>query len=521
MRKRIFAVLLALCLALALVPGTALAADNDFVISQNGVLTKYTGADTDVVIPEGVIEIASGVFSGLPLTSVTCPSSLLKIGNYAFSGCRSLTKVTLSDGLIEIVGEAFRDCVGLKSIIMYDGLKKIGFSAFYGCISLKSVTIPASVTTIGDHAFYGDISLTDVYYGGSLMQWNSITFQRDFGEHHNEALFAATLHCDSPMPDPPAPITTPTNPDPEPSTDPDPKPSTTPEPTPSVKVTGVKLSKTALTMEPGQAETLTATVEPATAENTAVTWTSNAPAVASVTSGGRVTALASGAAVVTVTTDDGGFTATCRIIVKGEDKPVPKEVHFPRVNVYNDGQFTDVPANQWYTNGVKQAFEFGLMKGTGAKKFNPQGSVTIAEAIALAARIHSIYTTGAENFIPSGKWYQVYLDYAFQNGLISYAYYNSDVSKNATRAQVAEIFANALPEEALAPTNDVTDGAIPDVPMSESYASHVYKLYRAGIFTGGDVTGSFFPYTYITRQESATIVARIAESSNRLSFTLD
>lgn len=513
MKKRIFAVLLALCLALALVPTAAFAADaNGFTINQTGVLTKYTGASTDVIIPEGVTEIGNEVFSKLPITSVTCPSSLLKIGFSAFYGCRTLTSVTLSNGLVEVGNSAFQDCTGLKSIIMYDGVKRIGNQTFCGCISLKSVTIPASVTTIDTYAFSGDISLEDVYYGGSEMQWQSITFIRGVNGHGNQIL-SGKVRYNSPMPEPPAPTTTPTNPDPAPSTDPDPKPS--------VKVTGVKLSKTALTMEPGQAETLTATVEPATAENTAVTWTSNASAVASVTSGGRVTALAAGAAEITAKTDNGGFTAVCRVLVKGESKPNAVEVHFPRVNVYNDGQFTDVPANQWYTNGVKQAFEFGLMKGTGAKKFNPQGSVTIAEAIALAARIHSIYTTGAENFIPSGKWYQVYLDYAFQNGLISYAYYNSDVSKNATRAQVAEIFANALPEEALAPTNDVTDGAIPDVPMSESYASHVYKLYRAGIFTGGDVTGSFFPYTYITRQESATIVARIAESSNRLSFTLD
>lgn len=74
--------------------------------------------------------------------------------------------------------------------------------------------------------------------------------------------------------------------------------------------------------------------------------------------------------------------------------------------------------------------------------------------------------------------------------------------------------------EALAAMNDVEDGAIPDVPMTEAYASHVYKLFRAGILAGGDVRGTFSPNSYITRQECASIVGRMAESNNRVSFTL-
>lgn len=314
------------------------------------------------------------------------------------------------------------------------------------------------------------------------------------------------------------------DPDPEPKPDPtptpDPEPTPDPKPDTGVKVTGVKVSKTALTMEPGQSETLTATISPASAKNRAVTWTSNNPAAVSVDAKGRVTAQASGAAEVTVKTSDGGFTAVCRIIVKGDTQPAPAEVHFPRVNVYSQGQFTDVPAGQWYTDSVKQAFELGLMVGESDSTFKPQDNVTVAQAITMAARVHSIYTTGAESFQPSGIWYQVYLDYAFQNGIISYAYYNSDVTQTATRAQFAEIFANALPAEALSPINKVTEGAIPDVPASAFYASHVYKLYRAGILSGSDVNGTFSPDSYITRQEAAAIVSRMAESSSRVKFTL-
>ena len=187
-------------------------------------------------------------------------------------------------------------------------------------------------------------------------------------------------------------------------------------------------------------------------------------------------------------------------------------VHFPKVSVYVQGQFTDVPAAQWFTQNVAGAVEFGLMKGNTASTFNPYGDVTLAETITMAARIHSIYTTGAESFDQSvgDVWYQVYLNYAYQNGIIGYSLYSGNVQEKATRAQYAEIFANALPDEALAAKNSVPDAAIPDVTMQDSYAGAVYKLYRAGILAGGDANGTFSPLTYITR----------AESDNRMSFSL-
>ena len=197
-----------------------------------------------------------------------------------------------------------------------------------------------------------------------------------------------------------------------------------------------------------------------------------------------------------------------------------KEVHFPKITIYFQGQFSDVPTDQWFTNNVANAFSLGLMKGNSATTFNPYGDVTIAEAVAMAARIHSIYTTGSENFTQGTPWYQCYLDYAYQNKIISYAYYNCDVKNKATRAQFAEIFAAALPDEALSIKNSVSDNAVPDVKMKDSYSAPVYKLYRAGILAGGDAKGTFSPGTFITRAECATIVARMADSDNRVSFSL-
>lgn len=225
---------------------------------------------------------------------------------------------------------------------------------------------------------------------------------------------------------------------------------------------------------------------------------------------------------VTATGKTGTASKSYAIEVKNANAPASAkvDVHFERKNVYHQDQFTDVKANQWFTDTIASAFELGLMKGNSATTFNPYGDVTIAEAITMATRIHSINATGAESFVQTETWYQVYLDYAYQNGIISYAYYNSDVTQKATRAQFAEIFAAALPSENLYAINQIADNAVPDVSMSANYASSVYTLYRAGILTGSDALGSFNPQTYITRAEAATILSRMAESNNRIGFSL-
>lgn len=82
-----------------------------------------------------------------------------------------------------------------------------------------------------------------------------------------------------------------------------------------VSVTGVTLNKTTLKLGKGASETLTATVAPTNATNKKVTWTSSDPAVATVDASGKVTGVAKGTATITVTTEDGGHTATCAVEV--------------------------------------------------------------------------------------------------------------------------------------------------------------------------------------------------------------
>ena len=88
-----------------------------------------------------------------------------------------------------------------------------------------------------------------------------------------------------------------------------------------VEVESVTLDKNSLDLKTGDNTTLTATVNPESATNKDVTWTSDKPEIAAV-EGGTVTAKAEGTATITVTTVDGGKTATCKVTVTPKTVPV-------------------------------------------------------------------------------------------------------------------------------------------------------------------------------------------------------
>ena len=82
-------------------------------------------------------------------------------------------------------------------------------------------------------------------------------------------------------------------------------------------VESVSLDKTNITLTEGDSKTLTATVYPDNATNKNVSWRSSNTSVATVNNG-VVTAIKAGTATITVTTEDGGKTATCQVTVKAK-----------------------------------------------------------------------------------------------------------------------------------------------------------------------------------------------------------
>lgn len=189
---------------------------------------------------------------------------------------------------------------------------------------------------------------------------------------------------------------------------------------------------------------------------------------------------------------------------------------FSRSRTY-EGRFTDVAEESWYYQSVVDAYELGLMDGTGADTFSPDGSISVAELLALACRLLSIYSGDAVD-LTGTPWYVPYINYAVEEGMIARSQF-SDYTAPATRADAAAVL-GLLPESMLAPINDIQDNAIPDVAPGSTYYAQVYTLYRAGILAGSDAVGSFLPDSTVARCEAAAIVVRLADPAQRRSVEL-
>ncbi|MDR1839583.1 MAG: leucine-rich repeat protein [Treponema sp.] len=137
---------------------------------------------TSVTIPSSVTSIDIYAFSGCSsLTSIAIPSSVTSMDPTVFSGCSSLSNITVDSrnpACASIEGVLFDKSI--RTIILYPAGKtartytipssvtKIGFYAFFNCSSLTSVTIPSSVTSIGDYAFFYCSNLTSITIPSSV-----------------------------------------------------------------------------------------------------------------------------------------------------------------------------------------------------------------------------------------------------------------------------------------------------------------------------------------------------------------
>ena len=202
------------------------------------------------------------------------------------------------------------------------------------------------------------------------------------------------------------------------------------------------------------------------------------------------------------------------LIESKRQKESSKLANFRQKYIYSYGQFSDVPIFNpaWYDSYVKKVYEIGFMMGNSDGTFNPAGNITLAECLAIASRMHSIYNGGNGSFTQGADiWYQVYVDYCVANGIIKASDF-SDYSRKATRGEMAYIFSSAVDADALEVTHK--NASFDDVSAATAYDDEILSLAKAGIVQG-DASG-FRPSDNITRAEAAAIVARIADTSLRI-----
>jgi len=180
-----------------------------------------------------------------------------------------------------------------------------------------------------------------------------------------------------------------------------------------------------------------------------------------------------------------------------------------------EARYPDFPREAWAQEAIGGVTALGLMQGMEDGRFDPDGLLTAAQVLALAARLHSIRRGGTAEFDQSygSRWYDVYYKYCTDNGIIGKKDFR-DLTLPATRAEAALVLGHALDTEDLPALRDVSK--IPDVAQGDYAAAEIYLLYRAGVLNGMNEAGDFYPGNQLRRSEAAAILLRLADADMRI-----
>lgn len=168
----------------------------------------------------------------------------------------------------------------------------------------------------------------------------------------------------------------------------------------------------------------------------------------------------------------------------------------------------------WLADHVQAAEELGLTQSGNTLDYG--GSLTLAETVTLAARVHSLLSVGGVEFqTESGQnWYDPYVDYLKENEILDS---DLDYSGMTTRDQFISLLYAVVPEDVeLEQLNRWTDfadaGEIDDLSAVEAFC-------RAGILTGvQEADGTYFyPDNLITRGEAIVLITRLVLPEYRVS----
>ena len=135
--------------------------DYEYYSDDNGiVLTKYTGSDTEVIVPseiagKAIVKIEGTFYDNKSIEKVVLPEGITIIGEQTFYGCTNLKSVILPKSTKIIDDYAFAYS-GIKEIILPANTHYINEGAFLGCSNLTAIESHAEpITTDGKALFIG------------------------------------------------------------------------------------------------------------------------------------------------------------------------------------------------------------------------------------------------------------------------------------------------------------------------------------------------------------------------------
>ncbi len=188
--------------------------------------------------------------------------------------------------------------------------------------------------------------------------------------------------------------------------------------------------------------------------------------------------------------------------------------------------FTDTKGS-WCDSYVQTVYEVGLMEGKSAGRFDPKGTLSCAQIMAVTARLHALLNGKDGTFPAAGageEWYEPYASYLQSlveqdttgryDKLDDALWFVLDTPYSACdRYDFVWLLASVLPEGSLKAINSITK--LPDEAQDED----VLAFYNAGILTGTNAYGTFCGLDHLNRGQAAAMLARIVDPSQRVHFT--
>lgn len=190
------------------------------------------------------------------------------------------------------------------------------------------------------------------------------------------------------------------------------------------------------------------------------------------------------------------------LLTEGSDTPVlPVTPSKPsqKPDTGKDLPFTDVSANNWFYDGVKYAYENGLMNGTSSNAFSPNANTTRGMIVTILARVEGVNTNGTPWYAAGQKW-------AMDNGISD----GTNMPGVITREQLATILYRNAKQKGYDVSKSTALTGFSDADKVSGYAAEAMQWAVAeGLLQGSN--GKLNPQGSATRAQVATILMRFME----------
>ena len=176
--------------------------------------------------------------------------------------------------------------------------------------------------------------------------------------------------------------------------------------------------------------------------------------------------------------------------------------------------FTDVKSGNWFYDAVKYAYEQGLMTGTSATTFAPNGTMNRAMIVTVLYRLEkSPAVTGASKFtdVPAGQWYSDAVAWAAANKIVNGYDETTFGPMNAvTREQMAAILFRYEQVKGLENvTLEENLNRFPDQNKISAYAIPALQWAVGQKIINGNANGTLDPTGTATRAQVAQIFTNL------------